>query len=241
MYINGYKDLADAIIVQDIKVWKSAMKKLEKDKLNIEARKVINEMDVQLNNSQLQTLTDDVRRLELPQGKYVLQILYIKVSTSQHNGYELNIFYDIEEGPYKNFYLKDYQAQVTEKKSWNGKYSIELSPNDWMAGNKWSQKALDNFIISVEKSNYGYHFDWDEGKIKGMLVGGIFVLQEHINAQGVMSSMAKLYSFCNLESLECEEELTEGYPFILPYMKETLDINIDENDEIEMFYESSII
>lgn len=197
-------------------------------------------MDEQLNNSQVQTSIGGVRRLELPQGKYVLQILYINVSTSQHNGYELNIFYDIEEGPYKNFYLKDYLAQVTEKKSWKGKYSIELSPNDWMTGTKWSQKVLDNFIISVEKSNHGYHFDWDEGKIKGMLVGGIFVLQEYINAQGAMSSMAKLYSFCNLESLECEEELTEDYPFILPYMKETLDMNIDGSDEIEMFYESSM-
>ena len=198
-------------------------------------------MDAHLNCGDVQTSTNGVKGLGLPQGKYVLQILYLNVSTSQHKGYQLDIFYDIGEGTYKNFYLQDYLTKSAQKKRWKGKYSIELSPNDWMTGTKWSQKVLDNFIISVEKSNHGYHFDWDEGKIKGMLVGGIFVLQEYINAQGAMSSMAKLYSFCNLESLECEEELTEGYPFVLLYMKETLDINIDENDEIEMFYESSII
>ena len=110
-----------------------------------------------------------------------------------------------------------------------------------MTGNKLSQKILDNFIDSVEYSNQGYHFDWDEGEIIGKLVGGIFLSQEYINAQGAMTSMAKLYAFCNVGSTECEENLLEDYPIISPYTRERLEINIEENDEIEMFFESVIL
>ena len=34
-------------------------------------------------------------------------------------------------------------------------------------------------IVNVEESNPGYHWDWDEGKLKGKLIGGLFNNKEY--------------------------------------------------------------
>lgn len=38
----------------------------------------------------------------------------------------------------------------------------------------WTKRAFGNAVWSIEASNPGYHWDWDETKLKGKLVGVLF-------------------------------------------------------------------
>lgn len=110
----------------------------------------------------------------LPKGAYVVKIVNVKTEANKKNdGQHLRIAFDIAEGEYKDFYMKQFHANTNEDRKWpnDANFSISIpddSSPDWMA------QRFFTFLANVEDSNKGYTFDGDETKLKGKLVGGLF-------------------------------------------------------------------
>lgn len=119
----------------------------------------------------------------LPVGGYIVKIFAAEVKsfTSKKDGrtYEnLELSIDIVEGEYKDFYRNDYTNQKMEPKRWKGVKKFSIPTDDGSDSDKLSQRVLKGATEAIEDSNPGYHWDWDETKLKGKLVGCVFRLEE---------------------------------------------------------------
>lgn len=118
----------------------------------------------------------------LPKGAYVAKIRNAEVM--EYNwGAQLVIAFDIAEGEYTDFFAKQYRANQNEDKKWKGNYRLTIPEegSPYYDGNK---RQFNNFIYAMEASNDGYHFDWDETKLKGNLLGVLFRNREwELNGQ----------------------------------------------------------
>ena len=111
----------------------------------------------------------------LPVGAYIGKILGAKVESVKGNGREyerLVLQLDVTEGEHKDHYLKQYEA------SKNGQYGAKFKGvfrvNIPKAGDEYesmNKRILEGAVWCIEDSNNGYHWDWDESKLKGLAVG----------------------------------------------------------------------
>lgn len=121
-------------------------------------------------------------RRKLPAGGYLVKIVGAKVATyqTQMGGTvdKLEIALDIVDGEYKGFYNDDYKAQNQEDKKWKGVLRQYLPKDDGTEKDEWTKSALKALTDAIEESNPGYHWDWDETKLKGKLAGCLFQNQQ---------------------------------------------------------------
>lgn len=110
---------------------------------------------------------------QLPKGGYVAKILDCKEESSATGYTWLAISFDIAEGEYKGHFAEQYKANTNENKKWRGTYNAFIPSED----SQYYDENLTKFktmIANIEESNPGYHWDWDETKLKGKMVGVIF-------------------------------------------------------------------
>ena len=137
----------------------------------------------------------------LPVGGYVLKILSVKIEDGQNgNSDQMVISYDIAEGDFAGFYQKNYSAQQGEDKKWKGTTRIWLPKDDGSEQDGWTKRKFKTFIVSVEDSNDGFHWDWDETKLKGRLVGGVFNDKEW-EQNGKTGFFTNLHHFENVTTI----------------------------------------
>lgn len=120
---------------------------------------------------------------QLPRGGYVLQIKGVELLTNRIGEY-LKISADIFEGEYKDFFAKEYKAQQSEDKKWHCNFLLNIPKDDGSERDGWTKRNFKTFTETLEESNEGYHFDWDELKFKGKLIGGLFNEREYETQQG---------------------------------------------------------
>lgn len=118
----------------------------------------------------------DVERL--PAGGYILKIVDAE-EVENSKGSMLLIHFDIAEGEYKDFYATNYKAQTSEDKKWKGTYRLFVPSDDGSDRDEWTRRRFNTVIVNIEESNPGYHWDWDEKKLKGKLIGGLFNNKEY--------------------------------------------------------------
>lgn len=106
----------------------------------------------------------------LPAGGYVAKILNAE-EVSYDWGNVLLISFDILEGQYKDFFATDYRNQDREDKKWRGTYRLSEPKDDGSEKDGWTKRTFGNSIWSVEASNPGYHWDWNEAGLAGKVVG----------------------------------------------------------------------
>ena len=116
-------------------------------------------------------------REQLPAGGYVVKIMDVKLV---HNdwGDILLLSFDVEEGDKKGFFRDDYRGQTYEDKKWRGTYRLRIPADDGSDKDAWAKNAFNNAMFAFEDSNKGFRFDWDENKLKGLLVGALFRNEE---------------------------------------------------------------
>lgn len=117
----------------------------------------------------------------LPAGGYVCKIQGAKIRTfdGRNGSFErLEVAVDIIEGEYKNYFRRDFDSQNTEDKKWRGVLRLYVPSSDGSDQDNWSAAKLKRFVNNVEDSNPGYHWDWEESKLKGKLVGLTFRREE---------------------------------------------------------------
>lgn len=111
----------------------------------------------------------------LPAGGYVGEIKKAEV-VEYSWGKKLVMSYDITEGDYAGFFMKDWQNNANDDKKWRGNLSMNLPTDDGSIQDSWKKRAIGNLAASLEESNPGYHWDWDEKKLKGKKLG--FLVRE---------------------------------------------------------------
>lgn len=109
----------------------------------------------------------------IPAGGYVAKIKAANVEATDY-GDKLVIYFDICEGDLRGFFQADYDAQTQEDKKWRGIYRMYLPKEDGSERDGWSKRTLGNVIWAIEASNKGFHYDWDEVKLKDKTVGVLF-------------------------------------------------------------------
>lgn len=114
-----------------------------------------------------------VSREPLPAGGYVCRILDVKIQNYTW-GDVIVLSLDVVEGQYKDFFRKDYQAQSGEDKKWRGTLRLNIPKDDGSEKDAWTKRTFENAMWAFEASNNGYHFDWDEQKLKNLLVGVLY-------------------------------------------------------------------
>ena len=109
---------------------------------------------------------------QLPKGGYIAKILDCKEESK--NGYSWLAFsFDITEGEHKGHFAEQYRANTNENKKWRGTYNAFI-PDE---SSQYYEDNLNKFktmIANIEESNAGYHWNWDESKLKGKTIGVIF-------------------------------------------------------------------
>lgn len=106
---------------------------------------------------------------KLPAGAYVCKILNVEEQTNDY-GKKLILAFDIVEGEFKDFYKENYNNQQSEDKKWKGNYRLSV-PDEDAAEDDWSLRLFKTAINRFEESNKGFHWDWDEQKLKGLKIG----------------------------------------------------------------------
>ena len=120
---------------------------------------------------------------KLPKGGYVMQIKGVETRKNS-NGEYLFISGDIFEGDYMQFFTREYRNQQAEDKKWHCNYLLNIPKDDGSEQDTWTKRKFKTFTEALEDSNDGYHFDLDEQKFKGKLIGGLFNEREYETQQG---------------------------------------------------------
>ena len=115
---------------------------------------------------------------QLPKGAYVIQIKQAKeVQNKSGGGSHLAIVFDIAEGEYKDFYLKQYQSNTNEDKKWPNDAIFRMTiPNSGSQDYTWT--SWNSFFADLEDSNNGFVFAGDVSSLKGKLIGGKFHIEQ---------------------------------------------------------------
>lgn len=124
-------------------------------------------------------------RLPLPAGAYQVKILDARQEDVSANNDPNTILFsvlkiglDITEGEFAGYYQADFDAQQREDKRWKGVLRQYLPKDDGTEKDGWTASSLKAMVEAVEESNPGFHFDWDEKKLKGKVAGCLFRNEE---------------------------------------------------------------
>lgn len=107
----------------------------------------------------------------LPAGAYICRVLSAKEDKFKSGAKCIALLLDIEEGEYKGFFKKRYESDTRTDKKYPCVYRQGIEGK--------SVPFFKGLITSIEKSNYGYVWDWNEKTLKGKLIGGIFGREEY--------------------------------------------------------------
>lgn len=116
-------------------------------------------------------------RENLPVGGYVAKILDATVAHYDF-GDVLILSFDIAEGQFAGFFKNDYMENPNEDKKWRGTCRLNIPKDDGTERDSWSKNKFNGFIYSIEDSNPGYTWDWNEAMLKGKMIGVLFREEE---------------------------------------------------------------
>jgi len=111
----------------------------------------------------------------LPPGPYVAKIIAVKIDGKEPDQ-SLVLRLDVCEGPYSNYFVERYNREKESAKfepRYKGDFRLRI-PNEANTKAMYPETDIRRFndaIYRIEKSNEGYHWDWDEQGLAGKIVG----------------------------------------------------------------------
>lgn len=175
---------------------------------------------------------------KLKLGGHIIKILEANVvTTTAKDGTvfeQLNLKYDITEpdeqaGFYQRRFVEKAQKDAIAAK-WSGMTRISIPEDN---SEDFIKENFKRFITSVEKSNPGYVWNWEEATLSGKIVGCIFGLEEFIASDGRTLTATKPRFFRSTEGV-----FESPIPKVKLIDKTTMDyeeyIKKDENNKKSM-------
>lgn len=134
----------------------------------------------------------------LPAGGYVCRIMAVEETVSKaKNEPMIKISLDIAEGPYKDFFAKQYRANTRPDKKWSGNAVVNqlvYDPN----GAYTTSKGFKTFITAAEESNPNFKTVWGNGFaacFKNKLIGVLFRREQFLSTDGSTPFATKAFMF----------------------------------------------
>lgn len=138
---------------------------------------------------------DDFRGL--PIGAYECVIKDARLNHNEETGKNtLKISIDIASGEYKDYFLKAYETDTRIDRKWNN------NAIRYLAYEGDNVAFFKGFITTVENSNVGYKWNWEESTLKGKKVCGVFQYEEYEKQDGTRGIKVRLSKFRSLDKLK---------------------------------------
>ena len=128
----------------------------------------------------------------LPRGGYVCVIMGAKIEEHTDGSQVIVLAMDIAEGEYAAYFQQQFSRQSGDNKIWPCRYWLNVPKDDGSEHDEWDKRKFKTFTTSLEKSNEGYKFDWDETKFNGKLIGGLFNYREFETSSGTVGETPNL-------------------------------------------------
>ena len=143
-----------------------------------------------------------VAKEQLPKGGYKLKVMDAEEVKTDKAHY-LKISFDIADGVYIGFYKQDYISQQTEDKRWRGFINVFI-PKESDTYYEQNLSRFKTIMADFEQSNNNFHWDWDEKKLKGKMIGGVFGSEEwEYDGKTGMRTVCRYLT--NIEAIEQEK------------------------------------
>lgn len=128
-------------------------------------------------------------------GGYVCVIKDAKVEKTKSEKEVLVLAFDIAEGESKGFYQRkfDEAKKNNADAKWQGTYR-QLTEGK-------SESFFKGVVTAIENSN-NFKWDFDEGKLKGKLFGGIFGQEEYMNSKNEVKLSTKCTAIRSVETIK---------------------------------------
>lgn len=171
----------------------------------------------------------------LPIGAYECVIKEAEIHKSETSGKEsFRVAVDIASGDYKNYYQDRFDKNTNMNKTWDN------NATRYLAFQGDNVAYFKGFITSVENSNSGYTWDWDEKKLVGKKICGVFQYEEYENQEGKKGIKVRLNKFRSLDKIkdifvsDSVKLLDGSYMSIVDYNAQKNNSTIPFNDKIEI-------
>ena len=142
-----------------------------------------------------QAITGEYEKLNA--GGYICKIKSAKEEKSKTGKRMLVIALDILEGDKKDFFKKRFDEDTRAEKKWPaGAVYRQMLEGEKAAG------FLKGLITSIEASNEGFKWDWDEKKLANLKCGAIFGEEEYEKLDGSVGTSTKVKFIRTVKSIE---------------------------------------
>lgn len=142
-----------------------------------------------------QAITGEYEKLNA--GGYICKIKSAKEEKSKTGKRMLVIALDILEGDKKDFFKKRFDEDTRAEKKWPaGAIYRQMLEGEKAAG------FLKGLITSIEASNEGFKWDWDEKKLANLKCGAIFGEEEYEKLDGSVGTSTKVKFIRTVKSIE---------------------------------------
>lgn len=128
----------------------------------------------------------------LPANGYVCKIIRAEETTSKAGKPMLKVAIDIHDGSEFEGYFRDQfenRLKYNDNATWPCvSYVVQTTDEGKTSG------AFKNFVESIRESNYNWEPEWNErfcDKLRGTLLGVVFVTEEYINNEGKLRTSTK--------------------------------------------------
>lgn len=138
---------------------------------------------------------------QLPKGGYIVKIMDCNEEKTESGYSYLNFAFDVIEGDFKGHFTKIYKDSADENKKWKGTYRVFI-PSE---GNQYYEDNLNRFktmITNFEESNKGFHWDWDETKLKNKIIGVVYGEEEFRPEGKDILTITKAKYFTNTQRIK---------------------------------------
>lgn len=167
----------------------------------------------------------------LPVGGYVCRIEMCTEKPNKNGGTHLEIMFDVVEGDYRGFFMEDWKSQQREDKFWRGIIRQNV-PNENSPKYDKQKGFFKKFTNAVEASNPDYHWDWNEGGLKGKLIGVIFGEVERTSSRGNRYITTQADSVTSVENIRNEKYRIPAPKMLSVPTAATIavDVSVDDGD-----------
>ena len=133
----------------------------------------------------------------LPIGAYECKIVNAVENHNEQSGKTtLKVMVDIASGEYKDYFKKRYDSNTAIDRKWDN------NATKYLAFEGENTSFFKGFITTVENSNVGYKWNWDETTLRDKKIVGVFQYEQYEKQDGTKGIKVRLNKFRSLDKLK---------------------------------------